>query len=246
MDFVPSIVRFVKTFAVRDSEFSGQRRDGLARLDPRPVDVIQPRVYSAPQAGVLEMNKRDALELARLVARKMLRAARLDEALYGELGADGENSREAVAAVAIVSVACGFGTGFAALLVDGGLGFFGGLLLGVLTSAGGWLIWALWSYWFGTAVFWGPRVDDVYRDLGHKGFIRSLAFANSPRVLGFFLFIPYLGWAVAVLASVWALVAGTLAARRVFDLTTRRALVTCAVGWTPYTLFVLLATGLTI
>jgi hypothetical protein len=193
-----------------------------------------------------ELKQGSSLEIARIVARKMLRAARLDDSLYGELRADGENSREAIAALAIASVACGFGAGFAALLVEGGLGFFGGLLLGILTSVGGWLIWALWSYWFGTAVFWGPIVDDIYRELGHKGYMRSLAFANAPRVLAFFLFIPYLGWAVSVLAFIWALIAGTLATRRVFDLTTRQALVTCAIGWIPYTLFVLLATGLTI
>lgn len=186
------------------------------------------------------------MEFARAVVLNMLRAARLDEAFYGELRTDGGSSRQAVAAVAVASVACGFGAGFAAALVEGGLGFFGGLLLGILTSAGGWVIWALWAYWFGTAVFWGPIVDDVYRELGHAGFMRSLAFANSPRALGFFLFIPYLGWAVAVLAFIWALSAGTLATRRVFDLTTRQALITCAVGWIPYTLVVLLAIGLTI
>jgi hypothetical protein len=176
----------------------------------------------------------------------MVRAARLDSALYPELRTDDAANREAIAALAIASVASAFGVGLAAEINDGGVGFFGGLLVGLLGSVGGWLVWVSWSYWFGTAVFWGPIGQDTYRELWHKEFMRSLAFANSPRVLSFLLFIPYVGWIIAVLASVWALAAAVVAARSVFDLSMREALVSSVVGWVPYTLFVLLAAALTI
>jgi hypothetical protein len=176
----------------------------------------------------------------------MIRAARLDAGLYEELRTAVASNREAIAVVGVVSLASGFGVGFAATVVDGGLGFFGGLLVGVLTSAGGWVIWALWSYWFLAAAFGGPAGQEVYGGMVHRGFMRSLGYANSPRALAFFLFIPFLGWVIAVLASIWALAAGTIAAGEVFDLSRRRAFAICLVGWLPYTLFVSLTAALTI
>ena len=66
---------------------------------------------------------------------RMRRALTLDSDLYKELISDTTaNNRQALAAVAIASLANGFGVGFAAALNEGGLGFFGGLLVGLLAQ----------------------------------------------------------------------------------------------------------------
>ena len=186
------------------------------------------------------------IDLQHPLVQRTARAVRLDEGLFEEVAANGDAERQAVALVSIASLASGLGLGIAAAIVDGGTGFLGGLLVGVVTSFGGWLVWTLYSYWFAAALLRPHDADQpVPGPLIHRGLMRCLAFANAPRALWFFLFIPYFGWAVAIVAAVWALVAGTIGTAVVFDLPRRRALGVCAVGWAPYMLFVFLAAALT-
>ena len=65
---------------------------------------------------------------------RMLRAAMLDADLYDKLMADTSANRQALAAVAVTSLISGFGVGFAAVIAEGGLGFFGGVLVGFIAS----------------------------------------------------------------------------------------------------------------
>lgn len=177
---------------------------------------------------------------------RMARAVRLDAGLYKEVNADTAAEGQALAAVAVTGLASGLGVGFAAAIVEGGLGFFGRLVIGTLVSLGGWLIWCLYSYWAGTIIFGRPEDRDTYRGMVHRGLIRTMGFAGSPRLLGFLFVIPVAGWLITLAAFVWALVAGVAAVKETLGLSRNQAVAACAAGWIPYTLLVLLITEVTI
>lgn len=176
---------------------------------------------------------------SRSLASRMVRAAKLEVDLYEEVEADTTANRQALLAVVIASLASGIGAGIAGLRIEGGLWFLWGLLIGLAMAIIGWLAWSLLAYWLGTTIFRGPETSATYGEL-----MRTIGFSNSPRVLSFFSFIPFLGGIIAFAVSVWALVAGVLAVRQALDFSTWRAIGTCVVGWIIYMLFVLLVTGL--
>jgi hypothetical protein len=171
----------------------------------------------------------------------MVRAAKLDVELYEEVEADTTANGQALAAVMIASLAAGIGAGITGVRVEGGMWFLWGLLLGLIGSLVGWLIWSLFAYWLGTTVFRGPETQATYGEL-----VRTIGFSNSPRVLTFFVFVPGLGGILAFVVSAWALTAGVIAVRQALDFSTWRALATCIVGWVIYVLIGMLLAGLII
>jgi hypothetical protein len=172
----------------------------------------------------------------------MIRAAKLDVELYEEVEADTSANGQALLAVIIASGASGMGTGIAGVRVEGdAMWFLWGLLLGLGTSIVGWLIWSALAYWLGTTVFRGPETSATYGEL-----VRTIGFSNSPRVLGFFSFIPFLGGLIAFAVSVWALVAGVIAVRQALDFSTGRAIATCVVGWLIYVVIAIVVSGVVI
>ncbi len=170
---------------------------------------------------------------------RMIRAARLEVDLYEEVEADTTANSQAFAAVVIASLAAGIGAGIAGVIEEGGLWFLWGLLIGLFSAIVGWLIWSVLVYWVGTTIFRTPETSANYGEL-----LRTIGFANSPRVLSFFAFIPFLGGLIAFAVSVWVLIAGVIAVRQALDFSTWRAIGTCVVGWIIYILIVFLVTGL--
>jgi hypothetical protein len=172
----------------------------------------------------------------------MVRAAKLDSNLYEEVEADEGANGQALTAVLIVSIASGLGAGIGAIISgDSGLWFLWGLLLGIGTGVVGWLIWSLFAYVLGTTIFKGHVTEADYGQL-----IRTIGFSNTPRLLSFFSFIPFLGGFIAFVGFVWALVAGVIAVRQALDFSTWRAIGTCIVGWIIYALIVFLIFGFVI
>jgi hypothetical protein len=165
----------------------------------------------------------------------MVRAAKLDVNLYEEVEADTRANGQALTAVLIASLAAGLGSAIASRGVEDAPSFGWALLIGLATGIGGWLIWSLFAYWLGTTIFKGPETSATYGEL-----TRTIGFSNTPRVLSFFVFIPFVGGAIAFAASIWALVAGVIAVRQALDFDTWRAIGTCVVGWLIYTLLVFL------
>ena len=181
------------------------------------------------------------MEAAPSIVNRMIRAAKLDVDLYEEVEADTTANGQAFLAVLIASLAAGIGVGIVGVVEEGGLWFLWGLLLGLGTAIVGWLAWSLLAYWLGTTIFKGPETSATYGEL-----MRTIGFSNSPRVLSFFLFIPFIGSLIAFVVSVWALVAGVIAVRQALDFSTGRAIGTCVVGWIIYQLIVFLVVGLVI
>ena len=176
---------------------------------------------------------------SRSIANRMIRAARLEVDLYEEVEADTTANGQAFLAVVIASLAAGLGFGIAGVVEHGGLWFLWGLLIGLTAALVGWVAWSVLAYWIGTTIFKGPETSATYGEL-----LRTIGFSNSPRVLAFFAFIPFLGGLIAFGVSIWALIAGVIAVRQALDFSTGRAIGTCIVGWIVYMLIVFLVTGL--
>ncbi len=157
---------------------------------------------------------------------RMVRASKLDVDLYEEVEADTGANGQALAVVVLVSLASGIGWAIAAAITDAGLSIVWGLLIGIVTSIVGWLVWAAITYWIGTTIFKGPETEATYGQL-----LRTLGFAHSPGALRIFVFIPFLGALIVFVVWIWTLVAGVIAVRQALDFSTGRAIGTVVVGW---------------
>ena len=153
---------------------------------------------------------------------RMLRAARLDAALYEEVEADSSATRQAVVVVILYAVAAGIGN-----LAAGGVK---GLFVGTLSALVTWYIWALITYVIGTKLLAEPQTEASMGQL-----LRTIGFAASPGIITVFAFIPVLGVLIKVVAVIWMLVAMVVGVRQALDYTsTGRAVLVCVIGWVFY------------
>ena len=156
--------------------------------------------------------------MGKLVDR-MVRAAKLDVTLYEEVEKDQTAMPQAMAVVAIASVAAGVGS----LGVAG----FSGLIVGLIASLVGWFIWAFLTYFIGTKLLPEPQTK---ADLGEL--LRTIGFSSSPGMIRVLGFIPFLGRIILFAASIWMLVAMVIAVRQALDYqSTWRAVGVCLIGW---------------
>ena len=141
---------------------------------------------------------------------RVLRAARLDKTLYAEVEHDVSLTQEATIVVAIAAALNGIGSFLGGLI--GGRGFGSALLslvVGVLVSIVGYLIWAFVTYFVGTRLFDGTA------DYGELR--RTLGYAFAPTALGLLSFIPCVGVIPALAAVIWTLVCGVIAVQEALD-----------------------------
>ena len=173
------------------------------------------------------------------ILHKMILASRLDVNLYEDVEADTRANGQALTVVVLASIATGIGTGISGLVVNGAIWLLWGLLIGIVTSIVGWLVWALITYWIGKTIFKGPQTEVTYGQM-----LRTLGFANSPGVFRIFSFVPFIGGLIAFAATIWVLIAGIIAIRQALDFSTWRAIGTAAVGWIVYVLLIFLISSL--
>lgn len=161
---------------------------------------------------------------------RMIRAAKLDPELYEEVEADTKANWQAFTVVVIVSLIAGIGSALFALTSDdvSNSNFFWGLLLGVVHTLLGWLLWSLIVFIIGITFF---KTEETKADYGQL--LRTLGFANTPNILAFFVFLPFLGWLLLLIGVVWIFIAGVIAVRQALDFSTGRAIGTCIVGLIP-------------
>jgi len=149
---------------------------------------------------------------------RILRAIRLDWTVFREIAEDQNAMSEAAIIVVVVSILSAIGAG---LIAEG---FFGAFLLSLLTSIIiGWIGWAVITYFVGTTLFQGKTdIPEMMRVLGY---------AMAPNLLGFFRFIPCVGWIIALAGGILAFIAGFIAVREAMEFDTGKAILTVLIGW---------------
>jgi hypothetical protein len=148
---------------------------------------------------------------------RMVRAARLDRAVYEELESDRTATGQAAAVVVLVAVATGIGLGAG----------FRGLALGLVASLVAWALWAALIYWIGARMLPEPQTRSDWGELA-----RTLAFASSPGALRVVGIVPVLGEIVFAITGIWMLVATVIAVRQALDYQSLpRAVAVCLIGW---------------
>jgi hypothetical protein len=153
------------------------------------------------------------------LARRMLRAARLDVDLYEEVEADKQTMGQATAVVVMSSLAAGLGT-----LSTRGVE---GVVIATVGSLLGWYVWAYMTYFIGTRFLAEPQTQADWGEL-----LRTIGFSSSPGIIRVLAIIAPLRDAVVTIAALWMLMAMVIAVRQALDYTsTWRALAVCAIGW---------------
>ena len=160
---------------------------------------------------------------------RIIRAARLDVALYEEVEADKSALGQAMGVVVLSSVAAGIGSTSKAGLW--------GMLMMVVVALVGWYIWAYLTYFIGTKLLPEPQTKAEHGEL-----LRTIGFSSSPGLIRVLGIIPGMQSIVFPIAAIWMLVAMIVAVRQALDYnSTLRAIGVCAIGWiVQIVLFVLL------
>ena len=150
---------------------------------------------------------------------RMIRAAILDVRLYEEVEADKSAMGQAMAVVALSSLAGGIG-----FTQHGGTM---GLVIGTIGSLVGWYAWAFITYIIGTKLLPEPQTSADHGEL-----LRTIGFSSAPGMIRIFAIIPGLGTVINFLANGWMLVAMVIAVRQALDYqSTYRAIGVCLIGW---------------
>ena len=151
------------------------------------------------------------------IQERMMRAAKLDVALYEDVDADPTSMGQATAVVVMASVAAGIGGG----------GGASGLIVGTLAALISWYIWAYMTYFIGTRLLPEPQTSADHGEL-----LRTTGFSAAPGLIRILAVFGIMRELIFLVAGVWMLVAMVIAVRQALDYTsTGRAVGVCMVGW---------------
>lgn len=156
---------------------------------------------------------------------RMIRAVAADRELFEEVEHDPSATTEAMAVVALVAVAGGFGS-LIGLLAAGRPGAAVlGLVVGVATQLIGWAVFSGVTYFIGSRLFDATATwEEVLRTLG---------FAYTPMLVGFIGWIPVLGGLIVFLAALWTLYLAYVAIRTALDITAAKTIATIVLSIIP-------------
>jgi len=130
---------------------------------------------------------------------RMIRAARLDPALYAEVKRDPGALLQAVVVVVLSAVATGIGFG------QGDLGL---IAMGMFFALIGWGLTAYLCWFIGTKFLPEPETDAT-----PAGLLRAIGFANSPGIVRMLAVVPELRVPIIVATTIWMLCATVIAIR---------------------------------
>jgi hypothetical protein len=157
------------------------------------------------------------------IINRMMRAARLEVALYEEVEADLSATNQALLVVVMVAVASGIGAALGASLSGtSAVGLVGRLVSGLLSGLIGWAVWSYVVYFVGTRFFGGTA---TYGEL-----LRTLGFAESPSVLLLLSFVPVVGGILSVVVGIWTLVSSFIGTRQALDIDNTKTFFTILIG----------------
>ena len=140
-------------------------------------------------------------------------AALLHVDIYEEVEADTTSTLESAGVVALVAAAIAIGVS------PGGLP---AIAISIVTAFVGWLIWAGVTYLIGDKLLGGTA---TWGEL-----LRTLGFAQAPRLLLVGANLPAVGLLVQLVVFVWTLFTSVVALRQALDFGTGRAIVTGGLG----------------
>ncbi len=157
------------------------------------------------------------------LVQNMIQAAKLNVDFYNAVEHDESKTSEALQVVIIAAIASAIGTGLGGIFTHGFTAGIFAALFGLLWVLAGYYLWSYLTFYIGVKLFQGEaEVGEVLRTFGY---------AQSPRVLGVFSFIPCIGWLISFAASIWALVASIIAIREAMDFDTGKAVLTTVIAW---------------
>jgi hypothetical protein len=155
--------------------------------------------------------------------QNMISAAKLDVNFFNAVEHDESKNGEALTVVIIAAVASALGNGIGGIFSNGIVGGLMGALFGLLMVIVGYYLWSYLTHFIGVKFFNGEaEVGEVLRTFGYS---------YSPQVLTVLAFIPCVGWAIALIAGIWSLVAGIVAIREAMDFDTGKAVLTALIAW---------------
>ena len=115
-----------------------------------------------------------------------------------------------------------------------------GLVFGVVRGIVGWALWALVTWLVGSTVL---KTPETVADWGQLA--RGTGFAQTPGVFSLFVFIPFVGGLIALLAFIWQIVCMIIAVRQCLDYTsTWRAFFVVLISLVPWFVIFLISAAL--
>lgn len=161
---------------------------------------------------------------------RMIRATRLERGVYEEVQFDPAGMTDAITVVIISGAAVGIGEFLA--MPRSGVGL---VLIGLVSTLIGWYLGAYLAYYIGVKAFGGRGTANEM--------LRLNGLAHAPGVAGVLLFIPVLGWLLAIAAAIWDMVVAVVAVRTALDFDTGRAVATMVTSFVLSFLVALLITS---
>jgi hypothetical protein len=151
-------------------------------------------------------------------AKRITGAAMLSVQTYEEVETDRSATGQALAVVLISAAAAGIGG-----LSTGSFGVVRMSIAAIL----GWVLWAALIYFIGGRLLPEPGTRVQVGEL-----LRTTGFASAPGIVRVLGLIPFLGWLILFIASIWMLIAMVIAVRQALDYSsTGRAILVCIIGW---------------
>jgi hypothetical protein len=154
-----------------------------------------------------------------ILLERFFRAARLDAELYKEVAADASAMNQALIVVFIHAIAVAFGS----------FGRTGttGINIGMITTLLGWYVWAFMAYIVGARI-----LPEAQTKTDKKTVFRAMGFASAPGLARLLGFVPGLGGAAVLVASIWMIAAAMVALKQALNYQSRlRALGVSIISW---------------
>ena len=152
---------------------------------------------------------------------RMIGAAKLDVKTYTEVEGDTNATGQAALVVIISAISAGIGAI--------GAGAWWLIIVSILGSLIGWVIFAALVYWIGTRFF---KEEATHADWGQLA--RVLGFARAPGALSFLGIIPFIGGLISLAITIWIIVASVIGIREALDYTsTGKAVVVAILAFIP-------------
>jgi hypothetical protein len=148
---------------------------------------------------------------------RVIGAIKLDPATYEAVEHDTNATWQAALVVAVAAVFSGVGS-------SGGQ--TRGLLGGVVASVVFWALFAVFAYVVGAYLLKGPQTSATFGEV-----LRTLGFSYAPSLFAILGLIPSIGYLFVIIAGVWSLVAGVIALRQAFEVSTGRAVAIAVVAF---------------